>query len=220
MQKDDELLDVQEVAALLRVNPRTVLRMADRKELAALRVGKRWRFRPRDLDAYLRTQVHATSSSENTRYDTLLNSEIGKRTHEEMRMRGETVKEAKLDHQDPELEFDTSLKQPEAQSALSIKAQTRQMELQRTELQKQEAQLIMEQRQLDLEKQRLELQKEQLKLHTQRIDKALETAHRVMDMLPPDIDPKTKVTLLQTLLPDLLQPGTQPPQPPTTTKGD
>ena len=190
--------------------------MADRKELTALRVGKRWRFRPGDLDAYLRMQVHAASSPQNTRYDTLLNSEIGKRTHEDMRTG--TAKDAKLDHQDQQLEADTSLEKPTAQSVLTTRAQTRQIEQERAELQKQEALLIMEKRHLELEKQRLELQKEQLELHTQRIDKALETAHRVINMLPPDIDAKTKAMRLQTLLPDLLQPGTQPLQPPTTTK--
>ena len=99
MQKDDELLDVQEVAALLRVNPRTVLRMADRKELTALKVGKRWRFRLHDLDNYLRTQLHPASSPKNTRYDALLNSEIEKRTYDEVHVPFGTLREAGLNHQ-------------------------------------------------------------------------------------------------------------------------
>ncbi len=53
MQIEDELLDVQDVAARLRVNPRTVLRMADRGDLKAIKVARRWRFRHSDLDKYL-----------------------------------------------------------------------------------------------------------------------------------------------------------------------
>ncbi len=220
MQKEDELLDVQEVAALLHVNPRTVLRMADRKELTALKVGKRWRFRLRDLDNYLRTQLHAASLPQNTRYDALLNSEIEKRTYDETHTHNGTLREAGLDHWGQESEFDSGLEEPEAQKTqpvLTLKEQTRQIELQGAELQKQETLLLMQKRQLELEKERLELQKDQLELHTRRIDKALETVQRV-SMLPPDIDAKTKATLLETLLPELLQPGTQPPEPPTTTK--
>ena len=53
MQIEDELLDVQDVATRLRVNPRTVLRMADRGDLKAIKVARRWRFRRSDLDKYL-----------------------------------------------------------------------------------------------------------------------------------------------------------------------
>lgn len=53
----DELLDVQDVAARLRVNPRTVLRMAERGDLVAAKVARRWRFRMSDVDEYLQTQI-------------------------------------------------------------------------------------------------------------------------------------------------------------------
>ena len=52
MQNEDELLDVQAVADLLHVNPRTVLRMVERKELPAIRVARRFRFRRSDLEKY------------------------------------------------------------------------------------------------------------------------------------------------------------------------
>ena len=55
MQNEDELLDVQAVADLLHVNPRTVLRMVERKELPAIRVARRFRFRRSDLEKYLLT---------------------------------------------------------------------------------------------------------------------------------------------------------------------
>lgn len=222
MQREDELLDVQQVADLLHVNPRTVLRMADRKELTALKVGKRWRFRLHDLDNYLRTQLHPASSPKNTRYDALLNSEIEKLTYDEVHRPIGTLREAGLNHRGQELEFDSEPGEPEVQRAQpvpTLKEQTRQTELQGAELQKQETLLLMQKRQLALEKERLELQKEQLELHTQRIDKALETIQRV-SMLPSVIDAKTKSALLETLLPELLQPGTQPPHPPTTTTKD
>jgi len=54
MQQDDELLKVQDVAERLHVNARTVLRMVDRGELDAVKVARSWRFRPRDIDSYLK----------------------------------------------------------------------------------------------------------------------------------------------------------------------
>jgi excisionase family DNA binding protein len=56
MQQEEELLRVQDVAERLQVNARTVLRMVERGELDAVRVARNWRFRPRDIDAYLRKQ--------------------------------------------------------------------------------------------------------------------------------------------------------------------
>src|SRR6266849_7505771 len=59
--QEGELLDVQTVAARLNVNPRTVLRMVGREEIPAIRVARRLRFRPDDLETYL--QTHLSSSS-------------------------------------------------------------------------------------------------------------------------------------------------------------
>jgi excisionase family DNA binding protein len=44
---------VKEVAALLRVNERTVLNLIDRGELKANRVGSLWRISQEALDEYL-----------------------------------------------------------------------------------------------------------------------------------------------------------------------
>lgn len=47
------MLSTTEAAALLGVSPDTVQRMCDRGELKAYRVGRQWRIRREDLDAYL-----------------------------------------------------------------------------------------------------------------------------------------------------------------------
>jgi excisionase family DNA binding protein len=54
---DDRLLTAHEVADQLRVSTMTVYRLIRRGELPAVRVGRNYRVRSRDLDAYLRAQV-------------------------------------------------------------------------------------------------------------------------------------------------------------------
>ena len=49
----DRLLTVMEVAALMRVSNMTVYRLIKSGNLAALRVGKNYRIRESDVDAYL-----------------------------------------------------------------------------------------------------------------------------------------------------------------------
>ncbi len=73
-------------------------------------------------------------------------------------------------------------------------------------IQKEFVQLELEKQRLELEHKKLERQKQQLDLHTRSIDHALDTADRLVYMLPLEVDTGTKVTLLQTLLPDLLPP--------------
>lgn len=53
----DELLTVAEVADLLRVSTMTVYRLIRSGELPAVRVGRNYRVRRRDLDSYLEQQV-------------------------------------------------------------------------------------------------------------------------------------------------------------------
>jgi len=45
MEKQDEFVTVEELADLLKVNPRTIQRIVRRKEIPAIRVGRQWRFR-------------------------------------------------------------------------------------------------------------------------------------------------------------------------------
>ena len=49
----DRLLTVVEVAALMRVSNMTVYRLIKSGNLAAIRVGKNYRIRERDVDHYL-----------------------------------------------------------------------------------------------------------------------------------------------------------------------
>jgi excisionase family DNA binding protein len=55
----EEVMDAKQVAELLKVGYRTVVRMADRGELPAFKVGDLWRFRKADIDAYIQRQVDA-----------------------------------------------------------------------------------------------------------------------------------------------------------------
>jgi len=41
----EEFLTVEELADLLKVHPRTIQRIIQRKEMPAVRVGRQWRFR-------------------------------------------------------------------------------------------------------------------------------------------------------------------------------
>ena len=49
----DPFLTTEEVLDYLQVNVRTVYRMVKRGEIPAVRVGRQWRFRKRDIDAWL-----------------------------------------------------------------------------------------------------------------------------------------------------------------------
>ena len=49
----EPLLDSIEAAALLRIHPNTLKKMARRGEIDARRVGRRWRFRTSDLNEWL-----------------------------------------------------------------------------------------------------------------------------------------------------------------------
>ena len=152
----NELLDVQEVAARLRVNPRTVLRMADRGELLGIKVARRWRFRSSDLDTYL--QSYQPGSSE----ESLLEVEL--------------AEEAFANRDAHKVEQRQSM-----------------------------TPLDREKEQIELEKQRLALQKERMELYTKQIDYALETANKMVNMLYPDSDAKTKALHLEALLANLLR---------------
>src|SRR5260370_4990694 len=53
---DDTFLTTEEVLAYLQVNLRTVYRLIKAGKIPAVRVGRQWRFRKRDIDAWLETQ--------------------------------------------------------------------------------------------------------------------------------------------------------------------
>jgi excisionase family DNA binding protein len=56
LQSDEIFLTTEEVLAYLQVNLRTVYRLIKAGKIPAVRVGRQWRFRKRDIDAWLDTQ--------------------------------------------------------------------------------------------------------------------------------------------------------------------
>ena len=56
---DDIFLTTEEVLAYLQVNLRTVYRLIKAGKIPAVRVGRQWRFRKRDIDAWLDGQQQA-----------------------------------------------------------------------------------------------------------------------------------------------------------------
>jgi excisionase family DNA binding protein len=53
----EPLLDSQEAAKLLDIHPKTLVQMARRGEIPAVRIGKFWRFRASVLDSWVRSAV-------------------------------------------------------------------------------------------------------------------------------------------------------------------
>ncbi len=49
----EKLMDTEEVAEYLGIHPKTVMNLVERKQLKASKVGRVWRFRKSDVDAYL-----------------------------------------------------------------------------------------------------------------------------------------------------------------------
>jgi excisionase family DNA binding protein len=64
---NDEILTLRELAAYLKVNPRTVYRLLSERRLPAFRVGHAWRFRKRDIDSWM--AVGGTPDGEDGRAD-------------------------------------------------------------------------------------------------------------------------------------------------------
>ncbi len=52
----DEILTIKEVAAYLKVNERTVYRLAAGKKIPAFKVGNAWRFRKEEVDQWISDQ--------------------------------------------------------------------------------------------------------------------------------------------------------------------
>jgi excisionase family DNA binding protein len=58
----EPLLDLAEAAGLLRIHPQTLKKMAIRRVVPAIKVGRLWRFRASDLQEWIDSRV---SSAEN-----------------------------------------------------------------------------------------------------------------------------------------------------------
>jgi len=52
----NDILDAQEVADMLRVHPRTIMRLAHQGHIPGFKVGGQWRFRREAIEAYIREQ--------------------------------------------------------------------------------------------------------------------------------------------------------------------
>jgi hypothetical protein len=159
--------------------------MVEREELPAIRIARRFRFRRSDLDHYLRAHLSTAPSSQN----------------------GNTAKHIVPDvvvpaEEPDQEEFDGAAGPRDDAGGSLLKEQARAFGAQSAKLRKQAAQLEIEQKLLEIEKQRLALRKEDLS----RIDQALAIADRLVNMLQPEADAKTKATLLQNVLPTILQP--------------
>jgi len=53
----EPLLDLTEAAALLRIHPQTLKKMAIRRSVPAIKVGRLWRFRASDMQEWLDSRV-------------------------------------------------------------------------------------------------------------------------------------------------------------------
>ena len=53
----EQLLTIDDVAALCRVSTKTVRRWIKTRELAAAKLGAQWRIRPRDLDLFIHERM-------------------------------------------------------------------------------------------------------------------------------------------------------------------
>lgn len=60
----EEILDVKEVAKMLKVSTRTVIRLAERQEIIAFKIGDLWRFRRADVDDYIQQQIRRRQKKE------------------------------------------------------------------------------------------------------------------------------------------------------------
>ena len=54
---DCPLLTTEEAAALLKIGPATLQRLARAGKIPALKIGKLWRYRKSDLDEWLKSRV-------------------------------------------------------------------------------------------------------------------------------------------------------------------
>lgn len=59
----EPLLDPREAAALLRIHPKTLVRLAREGRIPAIRVAKHWRFRASALNAWLAGQATMVEST-------------------------------------------------------------------------------------------------------------------------------------------------------------
>lgn len=57
----EPLLSSEKASAILKIHPKVLERMAKRGEIPALKVGRYWRYRESDLEAWINSQVQLAS---------------------------------------------------------------------------------------------------------------------------------------------------------------
>jgi excisionase family DNA binding protein len=65
MPLSEEPISTEEVARMLGVTPRTVIRLAERGEIPGFRVGRLWKFLPSDIQGYIDRQRQGTDRPNN-----------------------------------------------------------------------------------------------------------------------------------------------------------
>jgi excisionase family DNA binding protein len=76
---DDIFLTTEEVLAYLQVNLRTIYRLIKAGRIPAVRVGRQWRFRKRDIDAWLDSQRQGAARSSGAPHVSASNRVLRKR---------------------------------------------------------------------------------------------------------------------------------------------
>lgn len=64
---DEALMDTSQVAHYLNMHPKTIVSMVERGELKAYKVGRHWRYRKSDIDAFLEQRQNITRADEGDR---------------------------------------------------------------------------------------------------------------------------------------------------------
>lgn len=64
---DEALMDTSQVAHYLKMHPKTIVSMVERGELKAYKVGRHWRYRKSDIDAFLEQRQNVPKTGEGDR---------------------------------------------------------------------------------------------------------------------------------------------------------
>ncbi len=60
------IIDLEQVAKLLGVSTRTVIRLVENKELVGFKVGRSWKFDETDIEAYIQRQKERAQGKSTT----------------------------------------------------------------------------------------------------------------------------------------------------------
>ncbi len=66
---EPDLLNIREVAELLRVGDKTIYTLVQNGELPGFKVGGQWRFKRSDIDTWIETQKKAASGADELQVD-------------------------------------------------------------------------------------------------------------------------------------------------------